>query len=279
MELQLDQLKVWSPRLPRRPGPSRVLPWTGLSLQCTLLSHTLTLVLPVSKPLLRSPSVPAPPWLLSQEGEPPLSGSALLSLAAAQANSSQLSEVSMLSGLCTRRKQGSLCVSFESLMAERDAEAKNESSPCPPISEAEALPGRGLQAVKWTGSGPALTRIQAYMVHIPTPSETGTHRPSAFLPQCPFFAEEYEFFLSLLAPKPSFLKFETTGCHLPTEQIGKLGAGPCSESHKPIVETGGRKAAGPLCSSKAFALYAQDPELAAQQLYLWSPMLSSHSTR
>lgn len=176
----------------------------------------------------------------------------------------------MLSGLYTRRKQGSLCVSFESLMAERDAEAKNESSPCPPISGAEALPGRGLQAVKWAGSGPALTRIQAYMLHIPTPSETGTHRPPASLPQCPFFAEEYEFFLSLLAPKLSFLEFETIGCHLPTEQIGKLGAGPCSESHKPIVGTVRRKAAGPLCSSRVFALCALGPELAAQQLYLWS---------
>lgn len=63
-------------------------------------------------------------------------------------------------------------------------------------------------------------------------------------------------FLFLL-PNSHSWSLKPLGVVSPTEQIGKLGAGPCSESHRSVVETVGRKAAGPLRSSRAFALCAQ----------------------
>lgn len=108
------------------------------------------------------------------------------------------------------------------------------------------------------------------MLHISPPSQTGAHRPSASLPQSIFFAEEYEFFLALSAPKISFLEFETIECNLPTEQIGKVR---CRALLR-IMQVNGRKlgtkAAGPLRQGRGFALCAQGPELDASSCTLVS---------
>lgn len=84
-------------------------------------THTLTLVLPVPQPPAQASFYPSPTLTFEPRGR---ASAIWFGLAAAKAKSSQLSEFSVLSGLYTRRKQVSLCVSFESLMAQRADEAK-----------------------------------------------------------------------------------------------------------------------------------------------------------